>query len=103
MSNRLGQVDPKELFPLASGLERTVIDLHYYNLFSDVFKDMTVQQNINFINTNRTADLNLVTTSNGPLTFVGNVPNVLSYNFSYYIWQSNSCSSNAIFFLIFFF
>nr|ARU79086.1 beta-glucosidase 1 GH5 family [Camellia sinensis] len=71
MSNRLGQVDPKELFPLASGLERTVIDVHYYNLFSDVFNDMTVQQNINFINTNRTADLNLVTTSNGPLTFVG--------------------------------
>ncbi|CAL5417747.1 unnamed protein product [Camellia sinensis] len=71
MSNRLGQADPKELFPLASGLERTVIDVHYYNLFSDVFNNMTVQQNINFINTNRTADLNLVTTSNGPLTFVG--------------------------------
>ncbi|CAL5417752.1 unnamed protein product [Camellia sinensis] len=51
--------------------ERTVIDVHYYNLFSDVFNNMTVQQNINFINTNRTADLNLVTTSNGPLTFVG--------------------------------
>ncbi|XP_028112434.1 probable glucan 1,3-beta-glucosidase A [Camellia sinensis] len=71
MSNRLGQADPKELFPLASGLERTVIDVHYYNLFSNVFNNMTVQQNINFINTNRTADLNLVTTSNGPLTFVG--------------------------------
>ncbi|CAL5348737.1 unnamed protein product [Camellia sinensis] len=71
MSNRLGQADPKEVFPLASGLESTVIDVHYYNLFSDVFNDMTVQQNINFINTNRTADLNLVTTSNGPLTFVG--------------------------------
>ncbi|CAL5348736.1 unnamed protein product [Camellia sinensis] len=71
MSNRLGQVDPKELFPLASGLERTVIDVHYYNLFSAVFNNMTVQQNINFINTNRSADLNLVTTSNGPLTFVG--------------------------------
>ncbi|CAL5414886.1 unnamed protein product [Camellia sinensis] len=52
MSNRLRQADPKELFPLASGLERTVIDVHYYNLFSDVFNNMTVQQNINFINTN---------------------------------------------------
>ncbi|KAL7176030.1 hypothetical protein ACSBR2_029578 [Camellia fascicularis] len=71
MSNRLGQADPKEFFPLASCLERTVIDVHYYNLFSDVFNNMTVQQNINFINTNRIADLNLVTTSNGPLTFVG--------------------------------
>uniref|UniRef100_A0A5B7BU40 Uncharacterized protein n=1 Tax=Davidia involucrata TaxID=16924 RepID=A0A5B7BU40_DAVIN len=71
LSNRLGPADPKELFPLASGLTRSVIDVHYYNLFSDVFNTMTVQQNIDFINTNRSAQLSLVTTSNGPLTFVG--------------------------------
>ncbi|KDP32695.1 hypothetical protein JCGZ_11987 [Jatropha curcas] len=71
MSNRLGPSDSTELFPLASGLTRTVIDVHYYNLFSDVFDNMSVQQNIDFINTNRTAQLNNVTTSNGPLTFVG--------------------------------
>ncbi|KAJ0087103.1 hypothetical protein Patl1_08490 [Pistacia atlantica] len=71
MSNRLGASDPTELFPLTNGLTRTVIDVHYYNLFSDVFDDMTVQQNIDFIHTNRTAQLNQITTSNGPLTFVG--------------------------------
>ncbi|KAK1555886.1 hypothetical protein Q3G72_032854 [Acer saccharum] len=71
MSNRLGPMDPRELFPLTSGLTRSVIDVHYYNLFSDVFDNMSVQQNIDFINTNRTAQLNHVTTSNGPLTFVG--------------------------------
>ncbi|KAM7460416.1 hypothetical protein LguiA_006379 [Lonicera macranthoides] len=71
MSNRVGTSEPKELLPLASGLKGSVIDVHYYNLYSDVFDNMTVQQNIDFINTNRSSDLNLVTTSNGPLTFVG--------------------------------
>ncbi|KAG5517293.1 hypothetical protein RHGRI_037895 [Rhododendron griersonianum] len=71
MSNRLGPADPKELFPLASGFTRSVIDVHYYNLYSDSFKRMSVQQNIDFVNTNQSAQLSQVTTSNGPLTFVG--------------------------------
>ncbi|GLT93839.1 hypothetical protein SLE2022_116130 [Rubroshorea leprosula] len=71
MSNRLGPMKPRELFPLASGMSRSVIDVHYYSLFANVFDNMTVQQNIDFINTNRTAQLNYVTQSNGPLTFVG--------------------------------
>ncbi|KAB1205463.1 putative glucan 1,3-beta-glucosidase A [Morella rubra] len=41
------------------------------NLFSNEFDNMTVQQNIDFIDTNRTQELNHVTTSNGPLNFVG--------------------------------
>ncbi|RVW56256.1 putative glucan 1,3-beta-glucosidase A [Vitis vinifera] len=71
MSNRLGPADSRELFPLTSGLSRAVIDVHYYNLFEDMFDHMTVQQNIDFVNTNRSAQLGRVTTSNGPLTFVG--------------------------------
>ncbi|KAJ7965677.1 Glucan 1,3-beta-glucosidase like [Quillaja saponaria] len=72
LSNRLGKHEPRELFPLASGLMGSVVDLHYYNLFnSDLFGNLTVQQNIDFIHTNRTSELNFVTTSNGPLTFVG--------------------------------
>jgi hypothetical protein len=71
MSNRLSSDDPREFFPLASGLTGSVIDVHYYNLFSDEFNSMSVQQNIDFINTNRSGQLNYVTTSNGPLTFVG--------------------------------
>ncbi|PRQ21502.1 putative glucan 1,3-beta-glucosidase [Rosa chinensis] len=70
-SNRLGPREPTELFPVASGLKRVVIDVHYYNLFESAFDNLTVQQNIDFIYTNRTTDLNTVTTSNGPLTFVG--------------------------------
>lgn len=71
LSNRLGPMDPKELFPLASGMQLAVIDVHYYNLFSNIFDNMNVQQNIDFINNNRSSDLGYVTTSNGPLTFVG--------------------------------
>lgn len=71
LSNRIGPSNPRELFPLANGLMRSVIDVHYYNLFQDVFNDMTVQQNIDFIYNNRSSQLSFVTTSNGPLTFVG--------------------------------
>ncbi|KAG5544358.1 hypothetical protein RHGRI_016942 [Rhododendron griersonianum] len=71
MSNRLGPANPTELFPLASGFTGSVIDVHYYNLFSDIFNSMSVQQNIDFVYTNRSAQLSQVTTSNGPLTFVG--------------------------------
>ncbi|KAK1260583.1 hypothetical protein QJS04_geneDACA013321 [Acorus gramineus] len=71
MSNRLGLMDPQELFPLASGLQGVVVDVHYYNLFSSIFYSMTVQQNIDYVYNNRTSELNYVTTANGPLTFVG--------------------------------
>ena len=71
MSNRLGPMEPRELFPMASGLRGSVIDIHYYNLFQDKFNNLTVQQNIDFIYNNRSSQLNHVTTSNGPLTFVG--------------------------------
>ncbi|BFG19237.1 hypothetical protein CerSpe_055110 [Prunus speciosa] len=70
-SNRLGPIEPRELFPLANGLKGSVIDVHYYNLFVSAFDNLTVQQNIDFIHTNRSQELNYVTTSNGPLTFVG--------------------------------
>ena len=38
MSNRLGNMEPRELFPLAGGLMGSVIDVHYYNLFSSIFE-----------------------------------------------------------------
>ncbi|KAF7143210.1 hypothetical protein RHSIM_Rhsim05G0049400 [Rhododendron simsii] len=71
MSNRLGPANPTELFPLASGFTGSVIDVHYYNLYSDIFNSMNVEQNIDYVYTKRSAQLSQVTTSNGPLTFVG--------------------------------
>lgn len=68
----LGSQDDRELFPLASGFQKSVIDVHYYNLFwPEVFNSMTVEQNIEFIHTNRSAQLSSITTSNGPLVFIG--------------------------------
>lgn len=71
LSNRLGPMEPRELFSVASGMNRVVIDVHYYNLFVAMFDNMTVQENIDFIRTNRSEVLSYVTQSNGPLTFVG--------------------------------
>ncbi|KAF3441031.1 hypothetical protein FNV43_RR19317 [Rhamnella rubrinervis] len=69
-SNRLA-ADSKELLSSAAGLNGVAIDVHYYSLFSDDFKKMNVQQNIDFIYNQRSSDLNAVTSSNGPLIFVG--------------------------------
>lgn len=71
LSNRLSTPDPKEFFPLANGMQGSVIDVHYYNLYTRDFDNMSVQQNIDFVNNVRAGELNQVTTSDGPLTFVG--------------------------------
>ncbi|PON65303.1 Fascin [Parasponia andersonii] len=71
LSNRLGPADSKELLSFAGSLSNVVIDVHYYNLFSDSFSSMNVQQNIDFIYNQRSSDLSAVTTANGPLSFVG--------------------------------
>ncbi|CAL9201991.1 unnamed protein product [Musa hybrid cultivar] len=70
MSNRLSGSNT-ELLQFASGLSRSVVDVHYYNLFSDIFNGLTVQQNIDYVNNNRSSELNTVITANGPLVFVG--------------------------------
>ncbi|XVF61671.1 hypothetical protein PTKIN_Ptkin08bG0149200 [Pterospermum kingtungense] len=71
LSNRLGPVDSKELLSFASGLDRVAIDVHYYNLYSDSYKNMNVQQNIDFIYNQRASDIGTLTSANGPLVFVG--------------------------------
>ncbi|KAK1350217.1 putative glucan 1,3-beta-glucosidase A [Heracleum sosnowskyi] len=70
MCNRLS-ADKTELLSLGSGLDRVVIDVHYYNLFAEFFDRMTVQQHIDYVNNNRSAELSTVNTSNGPLILVG--------------------------------
>ncbi|GMN33685.1 hypothetical protein TIFTF001_004296 [Ficus carica] len=56
---------------LKSGLHHVVIDEHYYNLFTEHFKSLNVQQHIDFIYNQRSSNLGAKTTSNGPLSFVG--------------------------------
>lgn len=71
LSNRLGPANSMELLSFASALNRVVIDVHYYNLFSDMFNSMNAQQNIDYIHNQRSNALSAVTTANGPLSFVG--------------------------------
>lgn len=82
LSNRLGPTDSKELLSLASSLDRVVIDVHFYNLFSEGFNNMNVQQNIDFINNQRSSDLSTLTSANGPLVFVGKSKNCLPTQYS---------------------
>jgi len=71
MSNRLGDASPTELLQFAGGLDGTVIDVHYYNLYTDDFKNMNVQQNIDYLNNKLAPHLRTLTQSNNPLVFVG--------------------------------
>ncbi|KAH1094981.1 hypothetical protein GYH30_040326 [Glycine max] len=71
LSSQLEIPNTKELFPLATGLRRCVIDVHYYNLYYDIFEDMNAQENIDFIYKVRSSQLDNITTVDGPLTFVG--------------------------------
>jgi Cellulase (glycosyl hydrolase family 5) len=70
MSNRLS-AESTELLQFASGFQKSVLDVHYYNLFTSEFTSMTVQQNIDYVNNQRSTDLSTVSIANGPLVLVG--------------------------------
>ncbi|ONK75505.1 uncharacterized protein A4U43_C03F17600, partial [Asparagus officinalis] len=71
MCNRLS-ASPTELLQFASGLQGSVVDVHYYNLYTSNFNGLNVQQNIDYLNNNRSAELSTVDSSNGsPLVLVG--------------------------------
>jgi len=69
MSNPL-DADSKVLFSFVTGFNKVVLDVHYYNLYSDKFTNMNVQQNIDYINNERASDLSGVSSTNA-LSFVG--------------------------------
>lgn len=69
MSNPL-DADSKVLLSFVTGFNKVVLDVHYYNLYSDKFTNMNVQQNIDYINNERASDLSGVSSTNA-LSFVG--------------------------------
>ncbi|KAK2385843.1 putative glucan 1,3-beta-glucosidase A [Trifolium repens] len=69
MSNPLGE-DSKVLLSFVSGFNKVVLDVHYYNLYTDKFSNMNVQQNIDYINNERVSELSGVSSTNA-LSFVG--------------------------------
>jgi len=70
MSNPLA-TDFKVLLSFVKGFDKVVLDVHYYNMYSDKFNGMSVQQNIDYIRNDRASDLSGVSSSNA-LSFVGN-------------------------------
>ncbi|KAM3733833.1 hypothetical protein ACB098_11G168000 [Castanea mollissima] len=70
LSNQLGNADPKELLSFVGNFNHVVIDMHYYNLYSEEFSNMNVQQNIDYIKNQRASALKTVTTSKAPLSFI---------------------------------
>ncbi|KAL3830459.1 hypothetical protein ACJIZ3_019261 [Penstemon smallii] len=72
LSNRLGEANSTELLHFAAtSFYNSVIDVHYYNRYSDYFKNMNGQQNIDYIYKTRSKQLQEMTRPGGPLTFVG--------------------------------
>ncbi|GJZ21771.1 probable glucan 1,3-beta-glucosidase A [Tanacetum coccineum] len=70
LSSRIGG-QPQELFEVAKGKSNVVIDVHYYNLYTDKFAHMTIEEHIKYIQNDRAAELKSITNPNGPLIFVG--------------------------------
>ncbi|XP_042029926.1 probable glucan 1,3-beta-glucosidase A [Salvia splendens] len=71
LADRLGAHEPRELLDFAKGFTKVAIDVHHYNLFSPMFENLSVQQNIDYVNINRAQQLSHITDPNGPLVFVG--------------------------------
>ncbi|KAL0439739.1 UNVERIFIED_CONTAM: putative glucan 1,3-beta-glucosidase A [Sesamum latifolium] len=71
LSNRLGEANHTELLPFAAGLNYSVIDVHYYNRYSDYFRSLNGQQNVDYVYKKRPKQLQEVTHPGGPLSFVG--------------------------------
>ncbi|KAL0431877.1 UNVERIFIED_CONTAM: Glucan 1,3-beta-glucosidase [Sesamum radiatum] len=68
---RIGNADPFELYQANIGAEKTVVDLHYYNLFDNFFVNMSSLDNIQYIYKSRQTQLQALNSANGPLVFIG--------------------------------
>nr|CAB3463454.1 unnamed protein product [Digitaria exilis] len=103
MSNRMSSGEPKELLRLAGELQGAVVDVHYYTVFNKMFDNFTVQQNIDFVRGNFSAELASITSQNGPLTFVGEwvaewkVPNATKEDYQRYATAQMSVYGQATF------
>ncbi|KAK3012079.1 hypothetical protein RJ639_011972, partial [Escallonia herrerae] len=70
LSSRFGPASNSEFLPLASGLGPLVIDVHYYSLYKSFEKLNCTTEHCSHIYNKRASQLQEVTPSNGPLSFV---------------------------------
>ncbi|XXG86487.1 hypothetical protein AAC387_Pa11g1374 [Persea americana] len=68
---RIGNADPMELYKANIGDVKTVVDLHYYNLFDAFFNNLSATDNIQFVYNNRQPQVQTLNNANGPLVFIG--------------------------------
>ncbi|XP_021636405.2 probable glucan 1,3-beta-glucosidase A [Hevea brasiliensis] len=68
---RIGNADPLELYQANIGSNNIVVDLHYYNLFDTFFVNMSSEDNIQYVYKSREAQLQALSSANGPLVFIG--------------------------------
>lgn len=79
MCQRIGNADPLELYQANIGSNNIVLDLHYYNLFDAFFDNMSSVDNIEFIYKSRQAQLQALSSTNGPLIFIGMTSSLVSF------------------------
>ena len=75
MSARLSR-DPPEILGVTAaaangGFRRHVVDVHYYNLYSDTFDHMTLEDNIRYVRDKRPAEMGGMQRADGPPVLVG--------------------------------
>lgn len=62
-----------ELYKANIGDVKTVVDLHYYNLFDAFFNNLSATDNIQFVYNNRQPQVQTLNNANGPLVFIGKI------------------------------
>ncbi|GAB2290573.1 hypothetical protein Dimus_024854 [Dionaea muscipula] len=70
-SARLGPADSREYLWRANDKHGVVMDIHLYNLFSDLFNSWSPQQNIDYVNGQRSSDVGHVSDNSPALSMVG--------------------------------
>ncbi|KAI3879216.1 hypothetical protein MKW98_028783 [Papaver atlanticum] len=53
------------------GLSNLVVDFHFYNLYTDFFKNISPSESIQYINKQRRQQVDSLNAANGPIVFVG--------------------------------
>ncbi|XP_010523313.1 PREDICTED: glucan 1,3-beta-glucosidase A-like [Tarenaya hassleriana] len=71
LCQRIGNADPMELYQANIGSHNIVVDLHYYNLFDTFFSNLNASDNIQYIYKSRQAQVQALSSANGPLLFIG--------------------------------
>ncbi|KAI3852305.1 hypothetical protein MKX03_018950 [Papaver bracteatum] len=71
MCQLIGPGDPADIYNANTGKTNVVLDLHHYNIFEDKFKNMSPQENIDFLYNTRKTQIDSFNSADGPSVFIG--------------------------------